>query len=132
VAGPSGVATHAVHSKTPRFAGELGAPLAMAPPFAASNDRGPFNGETCEKEAEGGRAARGGIHEEARVRAAKEDGAEIPFFLWDDRLAVLLGFDTSEAFPSSVRRGLEGLRTLAHAWWVRSVRRLWWRYWREQ
>lgn len=96
--------------------------------FEGQNDQGFPCGSTCDM---GLRSKeRDAMHADAGVRAAKEDGAEIPYFLWDDRLASHLGLESSEAFDDRTRAALATIRRAAHGWWVQAVRRSWWAYWK--
>lgn len=58
--------------------------------------------------------------------AAKADSAEVPTYLWDDRITFLLGKTHLTARESGI---LERFCSRLHRVWVRRVSRLWWRWW---
>jgi hypothetical protein len=60
-------------------------------------------------------AALDSIHDDSRVRAAKEDDAVIPFFLWDARIARLhWGLKNAADLNPGQLAALSTLRAVAH------------------
>lgn len=63
----------------------------------------------------------------SNVKAVKSDDADVPVYLWNDRLAYLLGQEHLTDFQVGK---LAVLRRVVHRYWVRLVRRSWWDWWR--
>jgi hypothetical protein len=70
------------------------------------------------------------LHGDAAVKLAKEDGAEVPVFIWNDRVASVLRATGAGGLEEGHLRALGLLRRAAHCWWVRAVVSSWWAYWR--
>jgi hypothetical protein len=62
------------------------------------------------------------------IKAAKGDDAEIPTFMWDDRLAFLLG---QQSLTDDQVNRLQPLRNACWSYWLRRVRLSWRRWWGE-
>jgi len=67
---------------------------------------------------------------DAAVKLAKEDGAEVPVFIWNDRVASALRASGAGGLEERHLRALGLLRRAAHRWWVKAIVSSWWAYWR--
>jgi hypothetical protein len=70
------------------------------------------------------------LHGDAAVKLAKEDGAEVPVFIWNDRVASALRPTGAGGLEERHPRAVGLLRRASHRWWVRAVVSSWWAYWR--